>query len=504
MQIIKKIITLTLLTALVCTPLASLSAMHACEEMNTDSDCTDSYWLYSQTPNWPYNQEISAELTSYWPADPASDAQEYFAQNSLADLLTPPEKIEMVTAATNTLFDSLDFDHDGGEIPDIDDVTKALEDGANVNAYNPRSGDTVLMEAVQHHEPELIQLLIQNNAHINATNKHNINALAIAAKPLAQYTYDNEKNIEDILQDDSLDEETHEAWRKKRDQPRIVSMLISQGADFFDEIDLGMIAPHYDPPIRELLLRHFACQNRHIFQSPDCIRNAIYGYATQSNPIKIVELQVNQQKGGTCGLHALANIKSINQIIEANLPIMNILIKENNTIFYQQVISSISSLNKPSDIDIQTMGTIDQELMVLATKTLSMDNCCTFNRNNKSFRLYTANQHIDYLKNDGANNYIYDITCCKKIYDMIDHLKKQDAGAVHFICDISDDLSLAQAAVNWELDHWITISLIKEKGHWNVPYILYTDSNNIPLAKQPDAWHCMQFIIKHYYPRWVS
>ncbi|MCX5924714.1 MAG: hypothetical protein NT124_00240 [Candidatus Dependentiae bacterium] len=67
---------------------------------------------------------------------------------------------------------------------------------------------------------------------------------------------------------------------------------------------------------------------------------------------------------------------------------------------------------------------------------------------------------------------------------MIDQLKRSDSGAVHFISGINGN-------------HWILVSLIKERRN-NQCYIGYMDSNNTPLASQPDALNCINFIRDNY------
>ncbi|MBR1437053.1 MAG: ankyrin repeat domain-containing protein, partial [Synergistaceae bacterium] len=65
--------------------------------------------------------------------------------------------------------------------PDYELVKLLLENGANVQAVDERGG-TVLMYAASRSEPEILKLLLDNGAEINAQDESGITALMLAVR----------------------------------------------------------------------------------------------------------------------------------------------------------------------------------------------------------------------------------------------------------------------------------------------------------------------------------
>ncbi|GEM_PF-5791075 len=114
---------------------------------------------------------------------------------------------------------------------DLKAVKKALENGANVNAWEEK-GRTVLIEAAKKGNLELVQLLIRFNADVNAKDDKGITALMEASRHGYLFT------AEALIRAGAdVNATTHSGWTAlmqavKFGHPQTAAALLDNGAKF--------------------------------------------------------------------------------------------------------------------------------------------------------------------------------------------------------------------------------------------------------------------------------
>lgn len=98
---------------------------------------------------------------------------------------TPPAPLtpdEIARAAVVTAENDLALDTwHAARVGDIEGLKKGLARGIDVNAYEPKGGGTLLMEAVIHGRSQIAKLLIEKGADLNLKNRQGVTALHSAA-----------------------------------------------------------------------------------------------------------------------------------------------------------------------------------------------------------------------------------------------------------------------------------------------------------------------------------
>ena len=86
--------------------------------------------------------------------------------HTLADQQTPPSQSEAATAEWQTLLDTLE----STDKPDVKQIRRLIDAGADVNAVDKKYGRTLLRIVAFSGCPEVVKLLIDAGADVNATD----------------------------------------------------------------------------------------------------------------------------------------------------------------------------------------------------------------------------------------------------------------------------------------------------------------------------------------------
>lgn len=220
--------------------------------------------------------------------------------------------------------------------------------------------------------------------------------------------------------------------------------------------------PQQPPLRRPATNRHHRSSHRSP-QAPTPITHRLRQYQIQVT---------NQRLDSSCGLHAAANAQSVQRCISMGHPLTAASVTQHHAPFYAQGAQFVGHIN----------NLIDNDIMRLVYTHFGMNNCCVMSMdNNICYTTYQSAQDIEW----GVPDYSGSTFDNNAIRAMITTLKDGGNDAVHFICHI-----------NQNTEHWILISLIKERNQYAIAYM---DSQNRPLAQRPQAQRYINMLCEHYF-----
>lgn len=221
--------------------------------------------------------------------------------------------------------------------------------------------------------------------------------------------------------------------------------------------------------------------------------------------LEIRRLRAPQQhEEGSCGLRAIVSAAVIEESLAHTQQVPDTLSPRDHERLFEQGRQALQTRQREHTIK---NGLGNSDIMLLARQTFGMDNCCLiFRKKNQCQTTLQSEQSLAHNHIDETGS----VALNGSIKQMLRNLRKKPYGAIHFIFSMAfkqnshnNQQQMARRNTPSERDanndsdgdgtnHWILISAIKQGLKKRTLY--YTDSNNSPLERQPDAQKCIDYL----------